>query len=313
MKGKKHEANKVGPGPAMAQILSATSAIQELYKESAAVTVGNIPLSAKGKWIHDFFQGIGNIVSIKFRVPKLPISSKKALVQFETAESAKKAIAKNGEEFDSRHVKVNPLFSEPDYESAVLVANLPKTATEEKLWKTFEKWGKVKSVEFIGEKSDKLFATVSFETKEGRRMAAKERTVVDGAVLVVKRRLDPVKRELKIKEKLQKLRDKMEREAAEKSAKKAEIGGPEEEEWGMQPVENPDVEFKNIRGYASKKKQRRVMEELMGKKRPRLTKEMPSVGQQAKEEKKKKHEDRDKREKEAREKIKRVKLKFKKL
>ena len=87
----------------------------------------------------------------------------------------------------------------------------------------------------------------------------------------------------------------------------------EAEDWDMNPIDVQEYDFKNIRTYNSKKKQKKQMEEIMGKRKPRITKEIGTVTAEAREAKKKKKLDRERKEKENKDKVKRIKIKIKKI
>ncbi len=217
----------------------------------------------------------------------------------------------NGQVHSDRHIKVSTLFANPDYKSTVLVASLPLGATEEKLWRLFEAYGPVVDVNLMASEERKsVFASVTFASKEGRRRAVADRIIFEGCLLTVKRRSDPSKRALKVKKKIEMIK-----------AQIRKVPGDPEDELDEEylfgvttgPNANPHVEFKNVHGYLSKEKQRRCMEEVMGKRKPKLIKELSPYSKQAHADKKQKRADREKREKENRERVNHIKLKIKKI
>lgn len=291
----------------MPSFLSAPSAVSELESEAVTVKVSNLPLKADKSYLAELFLESGDIESVTFvaHEAELNLPSKKALVKFTSRLGAENALRLNGRVHEDRHVQVEELIRETDYDRTVIVKNISKTATEEKLWKVFSKFGAVRSVEVKLGREDTLSAVIAFETKEARRLATKEHIALAGKVLKVVRRLSPEKREKKTQERLEKAR-----EAQKLLGRGEKVEG---EDWEMNPMEAQDVEFKNIRSCNSKKKQRRWMEEIMGKRKPKLTKEMGSAAAEARETKKKKKLDRERKEKENKEKVKRIKIRIKKI
>eukprot|EP00826_Nyctotherus_ovalis_P017558 TRINITY_DN15175_c0_g3_i1.p1 TRINITY_DN15175_c0_g3~~TRINITY_DN15175_c0_g3_i1.p1 ORF type:complete len:159 (+),score=45.50 TRINITY_DN15175_c0_g3_i1:108-584(+) len=134
---------------AMPTFLSAPSAISELESEAVTVRVSNLPLKASKSYLTELFLESGDIESIAFvaHEPELNLPSKKALVKFTSRLGAENALRLNGKVHEDRHVQVEELIKEADYDRTVIAKNISKTATEEKLWKVFSKFGAVKSVE----------------------------------------------------------------------------------------------------------------------------------------------------------------------
>ena len=235
----------------MPNFLLAPSALSELKSESVTIKVSNIPLKADKSFLTEFFLECGDIQSITFssHVSGLNLPSKKAQVKFSTKEGAEKAIKLSGKIHEDRHIQVEPMFAPMDYDHTILVSNISKTATEEKLWRLFEKFGTVISLSIgLGKKQDTMHAKIVFESKEARRLAVKEHISLSGRVLKVIRKISPEKKEKKIKEKLEKIK-KM-REEIESSNEDEN----EAEDWDMNPIDVQEYDFKNIRTYNSKKK-----------------------------------------------------------
>ena len=287
------------------------SAVQELEKESATVKVSNLLADSSAAFLKKVFAECGTIESVKFRAPasNSSLQSKKAFVKFSDKEAADKAIAMNGTLVEDRHLQVSVLFPEPDFDCSLFVTNLTEKVNEEKLWKTFEKFGPVKSVDLALTGQGKWFATVTFGNKEARRLATKDHIQLDGVVLKVCRRHSPEKREAKRKEKVQKLQEQA-AVAQEEFYNHPIIG----EDWDlMAPGENLDVDFKNVRTYTSKRIHKQWMEEIMGKRKPKLTKEKGFVAAEAREVKRKKRADREQKEKDNKIKVNRIKIRIKKI
>ena len=289
----------------MPSFLTAPSAISELENESVTVKVSNIPLKATNAYLSELFLEVGEIETVTFipHQPELSLPSKKALVKFTTRQAAEQALKLNGRIYEDRHIQVEEIVNKPNYDCTVIVNNISKTATEERLWKLFSKFGGVKSINVKLGEEDTLRAIVIFETKEARRLATKEHMTLAGKVLKVVKRVNPEKKEKKVKKKLEQIRQ----------AQESFVNEVEGEDWDMNSIEAQDVNFKNIRTYKSKKKQKHWMEEIMGKRKPKLTKEMGSVAAEARQAKKKKKLDRERKEKENKEKVKRIKIKIKKI
>jgi len=290
--------------------LSIPSAFQELEKESETVKVSNLPLTANASYIQKFFENCGKIESIKYRSPKSDsqVISKKAFVKFCSQDAASKALDLNGTIYEDRHIQITKLFPSEDYECSILVSNLTNKVTEEKLWNLFSQFGQVKYVDLTFHPKAKWFATITFHTKEARRLSTKSHLQLDGEVLKIIRKISPEKREAKLLEKYRKMQ-----EEKQKLAEMNAVNSQDEDEFELNPIGNPDVDFKNIRSYSSKKKQKRIMEEKMGLKKAKLTKELGCVASEAKALKKKKKADREKTEKENKDRVKRIKIKIKKI
>lgn len=238
---------------------------------------------------------------------------KTAVVLFSNKEDAKKAMLLNGEVQWKKHLKITPIVQQQEFKHTIVVSDLPYELIEEHLWRIFEVFGKIKAITInrIITPTKSASAYISFHTKAARIKAMEENVTLENKRLKIKKALTEAKMAEIAAKKAEKLR---EEQIKRMEQLEEEHGHAEEnEDIDFQGVENPDVEFKNIRGFKSKKKQRRFMDELMGKTRKKLSKETKSLAITVKEEKKKKREDRENREKRNKDNVKRIKLKIKKI
>lgn len=134
----------------------------------------NLDKAIDHKALHDTFSVFGNIVSCKVAVDSSGQSKGYGFVQYETEESAQKAMSQlNGMLLNDKQVYVGPFLRRQERDSTanvtkftnVYVKNLADSTTDDELKNTFGEFGKITSAVVMkdGEGKSKGFGFVNFE------------------------------------------------------------------------------------------------------------------------------------------------------
>lgn len=141
------------------------------------IFIKNLDKAIDHKALHDTFSVFGNILSCKVATDFNGQSKGYGFVQFESEESAQKAIEKlNGMLLNDKQVYVGPFLRKQERETEinknkftnVYVKNLSESTTEEDLQKTFGEFGTLTSVVVMrdGDGKSKCFGFVNFENAD---------------------------------------------------------------------------------------------------------------------------------------------------
>ncbi|KAJ4716283.1 Polyadenylate-binding protein [Melia azedarach] len=141
------------------------------------IFIKNLDKTIDHKALHDTFSVFGNILSCKVATDFNGQSKGYGFVQFESEESAQKAIEKlNGMLLNDKQVYVGPFLRKQERETEisknkftnVYVKNLSESTTEEDLQKTFGEFGTLTSVVVMrdGDGKSKCFGFVNFENAD---------------------------------------------------------------------------------------------------------------------------------------------------
>ncbi|KAF3435430.1 hypothetical protein FNV43_RR22519 [Rhamnella rubrinervis] len=144
---------------------------------SGNIFIKNLDKGIDHKALHDTFSAFGNILSCKVATDSTGQSKGYGFVQFESEESAQKAIEKlNGMLLNDKQVFVGPFLRKQERESStdkskfnnVFVKNLSESTTEEDLNKVFGEFGPLTSVVVMRDADGKsrCFGFVNFENAE---------------------------------------------------------------------------------------------------------------------------------------------------
>ncbi|ELA42776.1 uncharacterized protein VICG_00091 [Vittaforma corneae ATCC 50505] len=152
-----------------------------VFPENANLFVKNIPKEYTTKKLYEIFKDFGSIASCKVSVDSNGESRGYGFVQYETVESADKAIADlRDEKFEGKTLSISrfdrSLRDQKHSDSSsstssftnVFVKNFPSSLTEAKLKDILEKYGPICSIYLpLNEKSEPVgFACVNFEKAE---------------------------------------------------------------------------------------------------------------------------------------------------
>ncbi|KAL9244929.1 hypothetical protein vseg_018643 [Gypsophila vaccaria] len=149
------------------------------------VFVKNLGKAIDNKALHDAFSPFGVILSCKVATDPSGRSKGHGFIQYETTESAQKAIEKlNGTELNGKQLYVGPFLRKHERENTVpktkftnvFVKNLAETVTDEDLSKTFGHFGKITSAVVMRDKDgkSKCFGFVNFENADNAAKAVDE-------------------------------------------------------------------------------------------------------------------------------------------
>ncbi|KAG8979295.1 hypothetical protein FRB90_008112 [Tulasnella sp. 427] len=168
---------------------------------SNTIFVGRLSWSVDDDWLKSEFDSYGTVTSARVITEKDSGKSKGfGYVTFESAESAKAALERNGQEIDGRPINVDlanppptpgerPARRNSDFggrnngspqkptgpaTSTLFVGNLPFSATEDLIWETFADFGSVSSVRLPTDRETgepKGFGYVEFLTVEAAQKA----------------------------------------------------------------------------------------------------------------------------------------------
>uniref|UniRef100_A0A1J3GRT7 Polyadenylate-binding protein n=2 Tax=Noccaea caerulescens TaxID=107243 RepID=A0A1J3GRT7_NOCCA len=138
------------------------------------IFIKNLDKAIDHKALHDTFSVFGNIVSCKVAVDSSGQSKGYGFVQYETEESAQKAMSQlNGMLLNDKQVYVGPFLRRQERDSTanvtkftnVYVKNLADSTTDDELKNTFGEFGKITSAVVMkdGEGKSKGFGFVNFE------------------------------------------------------------------------------------------------------------------------------------------------------
>jgi len=175
--------------------------------------VQNLDKSIDHKALFDVFSSFGNILSCKVATDAAGESKGHGFVQFETEESAKKAIENlNGMLLNDKQVYVGPFVRKEDRKSVsseekfnnIFVKNLSSTITEADLQRIFGEYGVITSAVVMKDVfgQSKGFGFVNFANADD---AARARDALDGKIFngkawYVGRAMKKSERELQLKE-----------------------------------------------------------------------------------------------------------------
>ena len=137
----------------------------------------NLDKAIDHKALHDTFSAFGNILSCKVATDPSGQSLGYGFVQYDSEESAQKAIERlNGMLLNDKQVYVGPFLRKQERETAVgktkfnnvFVKNLSESTTDDDLTKIFDEFGKLTSVVVMrdGNGNSKCFGFVNFENPE---------------------------------------------------------------------------------------------------------------------------------------------------
>ena len=138
------------------------------------IFIKNLDKSIDHKALHDTFSAFGNIISCKVAVDSSGQSKGYGFVQYETEESAQRAMAElNGMLLNDKQVYVGPFLRRQERDSTanvtkftnVYVKNLAESTTDDDLKNTFGEFGKITSAVVMkdGDGKSKGFGFVNFE------------------------------------------------------------------------------------------------------------------------------------------------------
>ncbi|CAH2051724.1 unnamed protein product [Thlaspi arvense] len=141
------------------------------------IFIKNLDKSIDHKALHDTFSAFGNIVSCKVAVDSSGQSKGYGFVQYETEESAQRAMAQlNGMLLNDKQVYVGPFLRRQERDSTsnitkftnVYVKNLSESTTDDDLKNTFGEFGKITSAVVMkdGEGKSKGFGFVNFDNAD---------------------------------------------------------------------------------------------------------------------------------------------------
>lgn len=137
----------------------------------------NLDKSIDHKALHDTFSAFGNIISCKVAVDSSGQSKGYGFVQYETEESAQKAMAQlNGMLLNDKQVYVGPFLRRQERDSTanvtkftnVYVKNLAESTTDDDLKNTFGEFGNITSAVVMkdGDGKSKGFGFVNFDNAD---------------------------------------------------------------------------------------------------------------------------------------------------
>ncbi|KAF8112763.1 hypothetical protein N665_0062s0106 [Sinapis alba] len=158
------------------------------------IFIKNLDKSIDHKALHDTFSAFGNIISCKVAVDSSGQSKGYGFVQYETEESAQRAMAElNGMLLNDKQVYVGPFLRRQERDSTanvtkftnVYVKNLAESTTDDDLKNTFGEFGKITSAVVMkdGEGKSKGFGFVNFDNADD---AAKAVEALNGKTFDVK-------------------------------------------------------------------------------------------------------------------------------
>ncbi|XP_074275537.1 polyadenylate-binding protein 2-like [Silene latifolia] len=141
------------------------------------IFIKNLDKSIDNKALHDTFSTFGTILSCKVATDPFGQSKGYGFVQYESDESAQKAIEKlNGMLLNDKQVYVGPFVRRQERENTVdktrftnvFVKNLSETVTDDDLAKTFGQFGKITSAVVMRDMdgTSKCFGFVNFENAD---------------------------------------------------------------------------------------------------------------------------------------------------
>ncbi|CAL9223001.1 unnamed protein product [Arabidopsis halleri] len=141
------------------------------------IFIKNLDKSIDHKALHDTFSVFGNIISCKVAVDSSGQSKGYGFVQYETEESAQKAMGQlNGMLLNDKQVYVGPFLRRQERDSTgnktiftnVYVKNLAESTTDDDLKNIFGEFGKITSAVVMkdGEGKPKGFGFVNFENAD---------------------------------------------------------------------------------------------------------------------------------------------------
>ncbi|CAH8361929.1 unnamed protein product [Eruca vesicaria subsp. sativa] len=141
------------------------------------IFIKNLDKSIDHKALHDTFSTFGNIISCKVAVDSSGQSKGYGFVQYETEESAQKAMAQlNGMLLNDKQVYVGPFLRRQERDSTsnvtkftnVYVKNLAESTTDDDLKNTFGEFGTITSAVVMkdGDGKSKGFGFVNFDNAD---------------------------------------------------------------------------------------------------------------------------------------------------
>ncbi|WZZ70719.1 hypothetical protein YC2023_082089 [Brassica napus] len=141
------------------------------------IFIKNLDKSIDHKALHDTFSAFGNIISCKVAVDSSGQSKGYGFVQYETEESAQKAMAQlNGMLLNDKQVYVGPFLRRQERDSTanvtkftnVYVKNLAESTTDDDLKNTFGEFGNITSAVVMkdGDGKSKGFGFVNFDNAD---------------------------------------------------------------------------------------------------------------------------------------------------
>ncbi|KAJ0241834.1 RNA recognition motif domain-containing protein [Hirschfeldia incana] len=141
------------------------------------IFIKNLDKSIDHKALHDTFSAFGNIISCKVALDSSGQSKGYGFVQYETEESAQRAMAElNGMLLNDKQVYVGPFLRRQERDSTasvtkftnVYVKNLAESTTDDDLKKAFGEFGEITSAVVMrdGDGKSKGFGFVNFENAD---------------------------------------------------------------------------------------------------------------------------------------------------
>lgn len=153
-----------------------TNQVTAKDNEERKVFVGGISADTNNEDLLSFFSQFGPVNAAQVKYDRVTARSRGfAFVEFQDAESCKKALAKREQQIKNKPIEVKPAKSREN--KKVFVGGLPADFPEEDLRSHFEKHGKVEDIEWPFDRQRNVkrnFAFVVFETEEGADDASQE-------------------------------------------------------------------------------------------------------------------------------------------
>jgi hypothetical protein len=146
-----------------------TNQVTAKDNEERKVFVGGISADTNNEDLLSFFSQFGPVNAAQVKYDRVTARSRGfAFVEFQDAESCKKALSKREQQLKNKPIEVKPAKSREN--KKVFVGGLPADFPEEDLRAHFEKHGKVEDIEWPFDRQRNVkrnFAFVVFETEEG--------------------------------------------------------------------------------------------------------------------------------------------------
>ncbi|KAL2939363.1 Polyadenylate-binding protein 2 [Bienertia sinuspersici] len=176
------------------------------------IFIKNLDKAIDNKALHETFSAFGTILSCKVATDASGQSKGHGFVQYETEESAQKAIEKlNGMLLNDKQVYVGPFQRRQERENTadktkftnVYVKNLPETTTDDDMNKIFGQYGKISSAVVMRDVDGKSkgFGFVNFENADdaAKAVEALNGQMIDGKEWYVGKAQKKAEREAELK------------------------------------------------------------------------------------------------------------------
>jgi polyadenylate-binding protein len=183
------------------------------------IFIKNLDKSINHKDLHDTFMSFGNIVSCKVELDKNNESKGYGYIQYETLESAEKAIKEvDGKMMKGKIVYVGPFVSRKERVMSekektftnVYVKNLSETVDDAGLLSRFNKYGEIRSALIMKDEQGKSkgFAFINFATADEAQKAVDDlnNKEIDGRTVYVGRAQKKAEREVELKQKFENIK-----------------------------------------------------------------------------------------------------------